>query len=124
MCICSSNAHLLVLTATIRTHRERKEAYSASLESEVTELRALKARLFQDVAILTGLLEKNGITVPKGVLSGESERGVEKAKTVTLVVAQEENKRKSRRKQICVQGMPEDVSCMSFFSICVRDYIH
>jgi len=105
-----------VLTATIRTHRERKEAYSASLESEVTELRALKARLSQDVAILTGLLEKNGIAIPGGALSGESERVVEKTKTVTLVVAQEENKKKkNQRRQICVQGMPEDVSCMSFF---------
>jgi len=80
----------------------------------VTELRALKARLFQDVAILTGLLEQNGIAVPRGALSGGSGGGVEKAKTVTLVVAQEEHKRKNRRKQICVQGMPEDVSCMSF----------
>ncbi|KAL7778367.1 hypothetical protein CFE70_007867 [Pyrenophora teres f. teres 0-1] len=94
----------------IRTHRDRKEAYSASLESEVTELRALKARLSQDVAILTGILADNRIPIPRGVLSQESERGVEKVKMVTLVVAQEENKKKSRRRQICVQGMPGDMS--------------
>ncbi|CAE7199333.1 hypothetical protein P3342_010221 [Pyrenophora teres f. teres] len=93
-----------------KTHRDRKEAYSASLESEVTELRALKARLSQDVAILTGILADNRIPIPRGVLSQESERGVEKVKMVTLVVAQEENKKKSRRRQICVQGMPGDMS--------------
>ncbi|KAA8611262.1 bZIP 2 domain containing protein [Pyrenophora tritici-repentis] len=94
-----------------KTHRDRKEAYSASLESEVTELRALKARLSQDVALLTGLLAENRIPIPRGVLSAESERGVETGKTVTLVVAtQEENKKKNRRRQICVHGMPGDLS--------------
>lgn len=108
-----------MLTATIRTHRDRKEAYSASLESEVTELRALKARLSQDVALLTGLLAENGISIPRGVLSEESERGVEKAKAVTLVVADEGNNKKNRRRQICVQGMHEDVACMSLSTTCI-----
>ncbi|RMZ72511.1 BZIP-type transcription factor [Pyrenophora seminiperda CCB06] len=94
----------------IRTHRERKEAYSASLEKEVTELRALKAHLSQDVAALTSLLTANGIVIPRGILSQESEKQVEKAKTVTLVVAQEDNRKRAPRKQICVQGMHADMS--------------
>jgi hypothetical protein len=101
----------------IRTHRERKEAYTASLESEVVQLRANEARLLQEtktvyseVAFLRKLLVDNGIAIPErsGVISGEEGRGenVESEKRITLTIEQDENKKKNRRKQIYIQQMP------------------
>ncbi|KAL6161547.1 hypothetical protein ACJBU6_00657 [Exserohilum turcicum] len=57
-----------------RTHRERKEAYTASLESEVVRLRATKARLeteakalFAENTALKQYLNQHGIAVPIGL---------------------------------------------------------
>jgi hypothetical protein len=54
----------------LRTHRERKEAYIKSLESEVIQLRANEARILQEtkalyseVSALKRLLEHNGIPI-------------------------------------------------------------
>ncbi|KAF2846864.1 hypothetical protein T440DRAFT_471564 [Plenodomus tracheiphilus IPT5] len=52
-----------------RTHRERKEAYTASLEAEVIQLRANEARILQEtkalyaeVGFLKGLLTTAGVS--------------------------------------------------------------
>jgi hypothetical protein len=54
-----------------RTHRERKEAYTKSLELEVVQLRANEAkilqetkRLYTELTALKRLLAENGIQVP------------------------------------------------------------
>ncbi|KAL5375007.1 hypothetical protein DPSP01_011497 [Paraphaeosphaeria sporulosa] len=59
-----------------KTHRERKEAYVKSLESEVIQLRANEARLFQETKTLYAeinamktLLARNGIAIPSSVSS-------------------------------------------------------
>ncbi|CAI9628269.1 unnamed protein product [Alternaria burnsii] len=100
-----------------KTHRERKEAYTASLESEVVQLRANEARLSQEaktlyseVTFLKILLTENGIAIPERpeVTHGGARGGnVEKEKTIALTIGQE-NKRKNRRKQIYVQQMPRE----------------
>jgi hypothetical protein len=54
-----------------RTHRERKEAYTKSLEAEVVQLHANEARMLhetktlqKEIDILKNLLTINGIPVP------------------------------------------------------------
>ena len=61
----------LLLTSTSRTHRERKEAYVKSLETEVVQLRANEARLFRETKSLyaelravKALLVTSGIPIP------------------------------------------------------------
>jgi hypothetical protein len=102
-----------------RTHRERKESYTASLESEVVQLRANEARLSQEaktlyseVTFLKILLAENGIAIPERpevTHGGERGGNIEKEKTIALTIGQE-NKRKNRRKQIYVQQMPREPS--------------
>ena len=99
-----------------RTHRERKEAYTASLESEVVQLRANEARLSQEaktlyseVTFLKILLAENGIAIPERpevTHGGERGGNIVKEKTIALTIGQE-NKRKNRRKQIYVQQMSQ-----------------
>jgi hypothetical protein len=55
----------------IRTHRERKEAYTKCLENEVVQLRANEARIMQEtktlyaeINLLRNTLRQNGIPVP------------------------------------------------------------
>ncbi|KAJ4302717.1 hypothetical protein N0V90_001607 [Kalmusia sp. IMI 367209] len=56
-----------------KTHRERKEAYIKSLETEVIQLRANEARLFQEtkrlyteMSVIKNLLLENNIPIPPG----------------------------------------------------------
>ncbi|KAI4686955.1 uncharacterized protein J4E84_005326 [Alternaria hordeiaustralica] len=97
---------------------ERRKAYTASLESEVVQLRANEARLSQEtktlyseVAFLKSLLTQNGIAIPdrSRVGLGQQEEGanVGSEKRIALTVGQEENKKKNRRKQIYVQQVPQ-----------------
>jgi len=79
----STKGHLLQaqkrgeLTLAYRTHRERKEAYTKSLESEVVQLRANEARILQEtralyseINALKNTLRQNGIPVPNAGLQG------------------------------------------------------
>ena len=108
----------LTLNLLSRTHRERKEAYTASLEGEVVQLRANEARLLQEtktlyseVAFLKKLLVENDIAIPQRVqmaYGGEGGGGdLEGERRIALSVGQE-NKKKNRRKQIYVQHMPRE----------------
>jgi hypothetical protein len=57
---------MLALTAAyIRTHRERKEAYTRSLEQEVVRLRANEANFLRELTELRALMVYHGIEVPK-----------------------------------------------------------
>ncbi|KAF1974469.1 hypothetical protein BU23DRAFT_461515 [Bimuria novae-zelandiae CBS 107.79] len=67
-----------------KTHRERKEAYIKSLETEVVQLRANEARLFQETKALYAklsamkkLLATNGISVPLEQPQGVGDAGVD-----------------------------------------------
>lgn len=63
---------ILVLTAAcVRTHRERKEAYTKYLEQEVVQLRANEARIlgemrriYEELAEVKNLINLHGIKVP------------------------------------------------------------
>jgi hypothetical protein len=106
---------VLALNLLVRTHRERKEAYTAALETEVVQLRANEARLSQETKMLYSettflkrLLTENGITIterPEVACDGKRGGNIEQQKRIALTVGQE-NKRKNRRKQIYVQHMP------------------
>ncbi|USP78895.1 hypothetical protein yc1106_06169 [Curvularia clavata] len=114
-----------------KTHRERKEAYVASLESEVVRLRANEARLesetkalYAENNVLRKLLTQQGIRLPAETVPGShvtnntgyssttspgysstsfSDEATDS--TLTLSITQEDPgaKRKNRRKQIYIQ---------------------
>jgi hypothetical protein len=112
-----------------RTHRERKEAYVASLESEVVRLRANEARLASETKslyaenhMLKELLAQNGISIPSVLIRGRNDTNdmTSTASTspwnssspdgstddnITLAVSQKDNssQKKNQRKQIRVQ---------------------
>ncbi|XP_014557310.1 hypothetical protein COCVIDRAFT_97594 [Bipolaris victoriae FI3] len=86
-----------------RTHRERKETYIASLESEVVRLRAKEARLESKIKTLyaENSILKKGLTQQDVPLPTETEAADE---TISLTVFQENSitKKGSWRKQISV----------------------
>ncbi len=107
-----------------RTHRERKEAYVASLEAEVVQLRANETRilhetktLYAEVRALKKLLESNGIPIPTSlqdttvqlgqldIQSPQSARSTPPEPSFTLNIVQEK-KGWHRRKQIYIQKSP------------------
>lgn len=128
-CLADSNleepsvfAVFALIVVIVRTHRERKEAYIASLEAEVVQLRANEARiseetkkLYAEINILKGLLQKNGIpaatfTIPESArqlaLPDDKPRSKDRSNSpepsFTLKIAQEGEKI-NRRKQIYSQ---------------------
>lgn len=116
---------------TPRTHRERKEAYVAALESEVVRLRANEARLesetkalYAENKVLKTLLTQQGIPISTEIAGerhgtyntafssssspGDSTISVSDGApdaTLTLAISQENpgTKKKNRRRQIYIQ---------------------
>ncbi|KAF1839539.1 hypothetical protein BDW02DRAFT_564090 [Decorospora gaudefroyi] len=106
-----------------RTHRERKEAYVASLEAEVVQLRANETKiqqetkaLYAEINLLRRVLDENGIAQPSRTGTGHSplanpaEHGSTSAdrRVLTLTVGQEATKGRNRRKQIYIQKENEE----------------
>ncbi|KAH7355557.1 hypothetical protein BKA66DRAFT_430136 [Pyrenochaeta sp. MPI-SDFR-AT-0127] len=123
-----------------KTHRERKEAYTTSLEAEVIQLRANEARILQEtktlyahISMLKRMLAENGISVIPahrevttqlvlidGVSRLPERNGSSPTTDITFKITQKGNGRNCR-KQICAQKIssldgqkqyPEEQSAM------------
>lgn len=77
------SSHIVSLTIKYRTHRERKEAYTKSLELEVIQLRANEAKIMQETKMLyaeitnlKSMLMRHGIEVPVSNISSAEEQTI------------------------------------------------
>jgi hypothetical protein len=83
----------------------------------VVQLRAKEARIIQEtkslyaeVNLLKRVLVQNGIPVP-GQDRRQEEKDLGSDRVFTLIVGQDERKKKNRGKQIYIQQRPEDMLC-------------
>jgi hypothetical protein len=97
-----------------RTHRERKEAYTKSLENQVIQLRANEAKILQEskwlhfeVIALRQIIADNGMHVPFHTVQSQPGLAVDfrsQGDAFDLSIRFTDSKRKSR--QICVERIP------------------
>ncbi|KAF2690691.1 hypothetical protein K458DRAFT_326498 [Lentithecium fluviatile CBS 122367] len=96
-----------------RTHRERKEAYTKSLEAEVVQLRANESRilhetktLYSEISVLKNLLVANGIPLPasgSGALPSAGNPSAGEVPEQTFDLSIREAKARNRQERIYSQ---------------------
>lgn len=109
-----------------RTHRERKEAYTKSLEQEVIQLRANEARILQETRTLYAelmafkkLMTQHGVQLP--ATHGQAQH---KSASTSISASDEEmfnlsiqfTSTKQKRRQICVYKQQHSASSTAFHS--------
>jgi hypothetical protein len=114
----------------LRNHRERKEAYVKSLETEVVQLRANEARilnetkgLYAEITVLKRLLVENGIQVPTsipGQLSSGATSSAGEGSEQTFDLYIPSAKQTNRKERIYSQRSGSDVQ--NFTSLSLSDF--
>jgi hypothetical protein len=100
-----------------RTHRERKEAYTKSLENQVVQLRANEARileeskwLYSEVTALRQIVAEHGMQVPSTIVPSQPGVAVDfrsQGDAFDLSIRFTDSKHKQR--QICVERLPTHI---------------
>jgi hypothetical protein len=110
LCTCSAK------NPFIRTHRERKEAYTKSLEQEVIQLRANEAKILQEtrdlyteLTALKKLMAQHGIQMPITHTQGQHESALSSASSSEEVfnLSIQVTSTKQKRRQIRVYKQSE-----------------